>query len=108
MRVNVCLISRSNPSQVVMYDPKEKRSYTRLEDLREHPHMAFRRDIAVVNVDREGIDHRQFMVYASWDGEPYGDGIEWLNAKELGWLRTENRKLINVARRHPEFEYYLR
>jgi hypothetical protein len=107
VNVNVHLITRSDPDAIVCVDPKEKRSYTRLEDLRENPGIMFRRDIALVNVEREGIDHRQYAVYPSRSGNPTGDGWEWLNKAEREFVRDENKRLIEIAKVHPEFDYYL-
>lgn len=106
MRVDVHLISRSDPNQVVCIT-NEGESLTRLEDLRRARYPIIRTDIALVNVEREGVDHKQYAVYAGKDGQPHGDGYHWLNLEQRRFVQDENIRLIQVARKHPEFKVYL-
>jgi hypothetical protein len=108
--IQVILIDRSDPDQLVAFDPKRpegERDITQLQSLRESNGF-LRSDIVLVNIWHRGDVTRQPAAYASESGEPYGEALDYLGLKDLLEAWAINARIIETAAKHPEFKRYLR
>ena len=105
--IQVSLIDRSDPDQVVLIT-KDKERRTRLDELRRSKYGG-RSDIVLVNFwNGDGECVQQLCAWPTQSGEPTGPAMEWLSKDELTKARELNRAIIETARIHPEFNRYLK
>lgn len=105
IKITVFVNPRHDPDRIVSYDPKTKKNETALEYLRSGIYP--RNDIMLINVEHEGQELQQYMVYATPSGKPTGEGLKWLDAEERAIAVDLNRKILAVSKIHPEFKAYL-
>lgn len=113
MKVHTIVLDRSDPDEVIGYDPETKKNLTRLDELKKGIHC--RRDIAVVNTrskcptcKTEDVLFKQYEVYATESGEPTGNGWKFVEDKDKERCREINRALIEIAKLVPEMKWFLK
>lgn len=112
------LFDRSNPNDIIAYNPTTKRNYSRIEDIREciakYGYFAGRTDIVLINVTEScncgsnccsGKKNTQYVIQANKNGQlvsEHPDIATLLADDQLQQARTIANKMFESASKHPE------
>jgi hypothetical protein len=105
--IQAMIFDRTDPDQIVCVT-KDGSRRTRLDEIKAANGYVGRNDMAMVNIiAADGSVYKQECIFFTTEGISWGGCKQWFTKAEQAELRDLWRKMVKVARQHPEMAGYL-